>query len=272
LDLFGINLTPLKLMIAAVVLLAAGLGIYRYFTAADAKVRIVDVYNMEDDMGEFTRGVTQGDLISMLFRTENASALMVRENSDGAFLMVSFKISEKTLKKLVGENYPNFRMRKKDVVLQGDGDPVYPLFMFEPVKATSYTVKTKSLLPGGDDDDGGKGALKEAAVEAHQKDVAPSEENPWTHHGVLQVNPTGSSEFRGVRGMVVTYTHGQLPCKDVTITWNKGSEIWFGVKSQGTPGEIFLYDWRITCLFPRPASTKNLKLTVLGQGMSMNYP
>jgi hypothetical protein len=58
----------------------------------------------------------------------------------------------------------------------------------------------------------------------------------------------------------------------VTITWNRGSELWFGVKSQTTPGEIFLSGWTITCLFPRPASSKNLKLTVLGQNMTMNYP
>jgi hypothetical protein len=271
-NLFGIDLTPLKLMITAVVLLAAGFGIYRYFTAADAKVRVVDVYNMEDDLGEFTRGATTRDLISLLFHTENASAFVVRENRDGAFLQVSFKLSERTLKKLVGDNYTNFVMKKKDVVLQGDGDPIYPLFMFEAAKDKNLTVKTKSLLPGGDDEEGGKIAFKEPAVEAHQKEVASSEENPWTHPGTLQVNPSGSSEFRGVRGMVVTYTHGPLPCKEVAITWNKGSELWFGVKTQGTPGEIFLSDWRISCLFPRPTSTKNLRLTVLGQPMTMNYP
>jgi hypothetical protein len=272
LDLFGINLTPLKLMILAAVLLTAGFGIYRYFTAADANVRIVDVYNIDDDLSEFTRGVTQGDIISMLFRTENASALVVRENSDGDFLLVSFKLSERTLKKLVGDNYTNHIMKRKDIVLQGDGEPTYPLYVFESVKDKQYTVKTKSLLPGGDDENGGKGALKEPPVEAHQKDVAANKENPWTHPGTLQVNPTGSSEFRGTRGMVVTYAHGPLPCKEVTITWNRGSELWFGVKSQTTPGEIFLSGWTITCLFPRPASSKNLKLTVLGQNMTMNYP
>jgi len=38
------------------------------------------------------------------------------------------------------------------------------------------------------------------------------------------------------------------------------------------PLEIFLYSWRVTCLFPKPESTKNLKLTVLGRKLKMDYP
>jgi hypothetical protein len=270
LSLFGIDLTPLKLIVLAVVLLVGGLSVFLYVTAPEAKVRVVDVYNLEDDLHEFTTGAPEGNLIKLLLLANyKPKALIVQEKPDGAFLMVRFKISERTLKKLVGEDYPNFVLKKKDVVLQGDGDPIYPLFMFEPVKAPNYVIRTKSRLGDGD---GEKPEPLEPPVEAHQKDVAPSAENPWTHPGVLQVNPTGSSEFQGIRGMLVTYTHGRLPAKEVTITWDKDSAIWFGVKEQGTPGEIFLVDWRLTCLFPRPATTKNLKLTVLGQSLKMNYP
>jgi hypothetical protein len=44
------------------------------------------------------------------------------------------------------------------------------------------------------------------------------------------------------------------------------------VKEEKVPSEIFLYSWRITCLFPKPESTKNMKLTVLGRQMKMDYP
>src|SRR5262249_4412444 len=197
--------------------------------------------------------------------------------SKGTFLMVQFKLSERDLKKLVGERYETFVMHSKDLYLQGDGDPVYPLFIYEPDKSTpSVTVKVKSVL---EDDADKAGVLdKDKAdepgppIEARNKLVAPTSENPWTHEGVLKIDPNSKSTFQGVRGMVVTFDHGPLPSKEVKITWNEKCKFWYAVKEEEVPAEVFLYAWRITCLFPKPESTKNLKLTVLGRQMKMDYP
>ena len=245
--LFGINLTPLKLIIVAVIFCMAGAGAFLYLSAPEANVKVVDVYNLNDDLGE---------------------------HPDGGFLIVKFKLSERTLKKLLGPNqdYTNLVMKKKDVVLEGDGDPVYPLFLFEhEVNAKQFVVKKKSLL--GNDDDGKPEPIEAGDVfAAHTKPIAPTEESPWNHKGVLQVDPSGKSTFEGVRGMRVTFDHGPLPSKEIKITWDRDSFFRFGVKSEPVASEIWLYDWRITCLFPRPASSKLLKLTVLGKQLKMDYP
>ena len=187
---------------------------------------------------------------------------------------MKFKLSERTLKKLLGPNqdYTNLVMKKKDVVLQGDGDPVYPLFLFEhDYDAKEFVIKKKSLL--GDDAEEKPARIDAGEViVAHTKPVSPSQESPWNHEGLLKVDPTGKSTFRGIRGMQVTFDHGPLPSKEIKITWDDSSFFRFGVKEEEVASEIWLYDWRIACLFPRPASSKNLKLTVLGKPMSMDYP
>jgi hypothetical protein len=166
-------------------------------------------------------------------------------------------------------------MKKKDVVLQGEGDPVYPLFIFEPDKNTSSVmVHAKSLL----DDDAEKGARDVPEdigppIEEHDKPIAPTGDNPWTHKGFLHINPAaGKSTFEGVHGMIVTFDHGPLPTKELKITWNEKCKFWRAVKEEPVPAELFLYAWRVTCLFPKPESTKNLKLTVLGKKLKMDYP
>jgi hypothetical protein len=273
--LFGINLTPLKLIIVAVVFCMAGVGGFLYLSAPDATVKVVDVHNVNEDLGEFTIGGFDFGLLTAWIHRQQPTAFVVRENPDGAFLMINFKISERALKKLMGPNvdYTNFVMKKKDVVLEGDGDPVYPLFLFEhEVNAKQFVVKKKSLL-GGDDDEGKPEPIEAGDIfVAKTKNVQPSEESPWNHEGFLKVDPTGKSTFRGMRGMQVTFDHGPLPSKEIKITWNEGSFFRFGVKEEPVASEIWLYDWRITCLFPRPASTKNLKLTFLGKQLKMNYP
>ncbi len=72
--------------------------------------------------------------------------------------------------------------------------------------------------------------------------------------------------------MKVTFDHGELPTKEIKITWDSKSEFWFAVKREEVPSDLFLYSWRVTCIFPKPESTKNLKLTFLGKRLSMNYP
>src|SRR5207237_5605269 len=44
--LFGINLTPLKLIILAAVFCTAGVAAFLHFSAPEAKVQVVDVYNL----------------------------------------------------------------------------------------------------------------------------------------------------------------------------------------------------------------------------------
>jgi hypothetical protein len=276
LTLFGINLTLFKLMIFGVVMIMVGIFSFFYFTAPDAKVRVVDVYNLEDELNEFSSGQPRLDVIlNFLFHKEVPKPLILHENSKGAFLKVQFKISERELKKLVGEKYENFVMSKKDVVLEGDGEKVYPLFIYEPDKNTPFVKVTykdpfekegDNPAPREKPDDNGP------PFEAHKVLVAPSENNPWTHEGVLQIDPSGKSTFKGIRGMIVTYDHGPLPSKEIKITWNEDCHFWMGVKKEEVPAELFLYAWRITCLFPKPESTKNLKLTVLGKKLKMDYP
>src|SRR5262249_49307642 len=108
--------------------------------------------------------------------------------------------------------------------------------------------------------------------EEHKKLVSANEDNPWTHEGVLQINPSGKSTFKGVRGMVVTFDHGELPTKQITITWDGKSEFWYGVKKKRVPSYLFRYAGRLPCLFPNPPPPKTLKLTFLGKPLSMNYP
>ena len=274
--LFGINVTPLALIIMAAVFCMAGVGAFFHFTAPEASVKVVDVYNLNQDLGEFTTAEVDfhDAVMNALFRKEIPTAFVVREHREGGFLMIKFKISERTLKKLLGpdQKYENFVMKKKDVVLQGDGDPVYALFLFErEYNAKDYVVKTKSIL--GDDDEGKPKRIDAGDVfEAKEKPVSPKEDSPWNHEGLLKVNPSGKSTFKGVRGMIVTFDHGPLPSKDIKVTWDDQSFFRFGVKEEEVASEIWLYDWRITCLFPRPASTKNLRLTVLGKPMKMDYP
>jgi hypothetical protein len=282
LTLFGIDMTPLKLMIVGVVFLMVGFFTFMYFSGAEAKVRVVDIYDLEEDLSEFCQGRPQMDVIlNFLFHKQIPRPFVVQENSKGTFLLVQFKLSERDLKKLVGERYENFVMKGKDVVLQGDGEPVHPLFIYEPDKNTpSVTVKVKSMVEEEMEKDGlgglaGKGDKGDDAgppFEAHNKLIAPSAENPWTHEGVLKVDPSSKSTFQGVRGMIVTFDHGPLPSKEVKITWNEKCKFWHAVKEEEVPSEVFLYAWRITCLFPKPESTKNLKLTVLGRQMKMDYP
>jgi hypothetical protein len=272
-------MTPLKLMILGVVVIMAGFFSFMYFSAPDAKVRVVDVYDLEEDLGEFVHGQAQMDaILNFLFKKEIPRPFVLQENSKGSFLMVQFKLSERDMKKLVGERYENHIMKKKDVMLQGDGDPVYPLFIYEPDKNTSsVTVKRKSLFEKDDEEKPEKGAREAPEddgppIEAHDKLIAPTEDNPWTHRGILHINPAGKSTFEGTHGMVVTFDHGPLPSKEVKITWNEKCKFWYAVKEEEVPAEIFLYSWRLTCLFPKPESTKNLKLTVLGKQLKMDYP
>jgi hypothetical protein len=273
--LFGINFTPLKLIIMAIVLLVGGVSAFLYFNAPEATVKVVDVYDLEEDLGDMMQGQPAMDVIMhFLFKKEIPKPLVLHEHKDGKFLMVKFKISEKTLKKLVGERYENFIMKKKDVVLQGDGDPVYPIFIYEPDRNTpSVTAKSKpAIMDDGDKEPREKPEEPGPPIERRTKTIAPSEETPWTHKGVLEINPDGKSVFEGVRGMRVFFDHGPLPSHEIKMTWNEGSHFWYGVKEEEVPAEIFLYAWRITCLFPKPEFTKNLKLTVLGKNFKMDYP
>jgi hypothetical protein len=258
----------------AVIFCVAGAGAFLYFSGAEAKVKVVDVYNLEEDLGEFMTGQAQMDVIlNVLFHKEIPKPLVLHENSEGTFLMIKFKLSERSLKKLVGERYENFIMKKKDAVLEAGGETYYPLFIYQPdVGTPSVTVKAKKLLDDDDKEEGGKPEPLGRMIEAHTKPVAPDEENPWTHEGVLQVNPSGKSTFKGIRGMIVYFDHGPLPTREMKITWNKDSSFWYATREEGVPAEVWLYDWRITCLFPKPASTKGLKFTVLGKTMKMDYP
>jgi len=281
LTLFGIDMTPLKLMIVGVVFLMAGFFTFMYFSGAEAKVRVVDIYDLEEDLSEFCHGRPQMDVIlNFLFHKQIPRPFVLQENSKGTFLMVQFKLSERDLKKLVGERYENFIMKGKDVVLQSDGEPVHPLFIYEPDKNTpSVTVKVKSIMEEDAEKAGVAGLVEKdkgddagPPFEARNKLIAPSPENPWTHEGVLKIDPNSKSTFQGVRGMIVTFDHGPLPSKEVKITWNEKCKFWYAVKEEEVPAEVFLYAWRINCLFPKPESTKNLKLTVLGRQMKMDYP
>jgi hypothetical protein len=148
LTLFGIDFTLLKLIIAAVVLSMGGLGALFYFSAPDAKVKVVDVYNIDDDLTEFTEGIMFMDVLEHFIHHKHPpKRLVLRENSDGTFLIVKFKLSERDIRKLVGEKYEDFVMKKKDVVLQAGEETVYPLFLFQPdVRIPSVTVKNKDPL------------------------------------------------------------------------------------------------------------------------------
>jgi len=277
LTLFGIDMTPLKLMIVGVVMIMAGFFSFMYFSAPDAKVRVVDVYDLDEDLTEFVHGRPQMDeIITYLVLKEIPRHFILQENSKGTFLVVQFKLSERDMKKLVGERYENHVMKPKDVVLQGDGDPAYPLFIYEPDKNTpSVTVRSKSIFDDDDDEKGKRDVPDDIGppIEARNKLVQPSEDNPWNHEGVLKINPAaGKSTFEGTHGMVVTFDHGPLPTKELKITWNEKCKFWCAVKQEAVPAEIFLYAWRVTCLFPKPESTKNLTLTVLGRKMKMDYP
>jgi len=278
LTLFGIDFTLLKLIIAAAVLSVGGLGALFYFSAPDTKVKVVDVYDLEEDLNEFTQGPIFMDvLLAHFFHQHPPKSLVVRENSDGTFLMVRFKLSERDIRKLVGEKYENFVMKKKDVVLQAGDETLNPLFLFQPdVRTPSVTVKNKDPLhPEKEDEQPApqeKAAEPPPLIEARKKLVAPGEGNTWTHEGVLQIDPAAKSVFKGIRGMIVTFDHGPLPSKEIKITWNQGSDFYYGAREEPVPGELWLYDWRIVCLFPRTASTKAMKLTVIGKPLKMNYP
>jgi hypothetical protein len=272
-SLFGIDLTPLKLIIFLVIVLSAGFFSFMYFTAPDAKVRVVDIYNVDDDLGEFILDPTAFEdlVLNFMFHKEIPRRFVLRDSSDGGFLMVQFKISERALKKIVGEKYENTLLTKKDVVIQGDGEPVYPLYLYQAdVKVQKLEIKPKKRK--GEEEELEKPEPPASKPEEHKKLVSANEDNPWTHEGVLQINPSGKSTFKGVRGMVVTFDHGELPTKQITITWDGKSEFWYGVKKEEVPSDLFLYAWRVTCLFPKPSSTKNLKLTFLGKPLTMNYP
>jgi len=271
--LFGIDLTPLKLIIVGAVFCIAGVGAFLYLSGSEAQVKVVDVYNLSEDLAEFTTGeVDFHDVVmNALFKKEIPTAFVVRPQSDGNFLMVKFKLSERTMKKLVGPDYLNFVMKKKDVVLQNDEEELHPIFLFEHEKnIKEYIIKPKKLL----DDDEGKPERVDAGevIEAHNKPISARPESPWNHEGLLHIDTSGKSTFKGIRGMKVTYDHGPLPSKEVKITWDPDSFFRFGVKQEEIASEIWLYDWRVTCLFPRPASTKHLKLTVIGKQMKMDYP
>jgi len=277
LTLFGINLTPLKLMIFGVVLLMAGFFSFMYFNAPDARVRVVDVYDLEEDLDEFVHGHAQMDaILNFLFHKQIPRPFILQENSKGTFLMVQFKLSERDLKKLVAERYENYVMTAKDVVLQGEGDPIRPLFIYEPDKNTPFVKVTRKSLIDPDNDKGEPRAQPDddgPPIEDHYKAVHPTEDNIWTHEGTLHIDPAaGMSTFKGNHGMIVTFDHGPLPTKELKITWNENCKFWYAVKEEEVPAEVFLYAWRVTCLFPKPESTKNLTLTVLGKKMKMDYP
>ncbi len=274
--LFGIDLTLFKLMILGVVTIVAGFFSFLYFTAPDVKVRVVDVYDLDEGLGAFMRDPTQFEdvVMNILFHKEIPRRFVLRDSSEGAFLVVQFKISERTLKKLVGEKYENTLLTKKDVVLQGDGDPVYPLYLYQ-ADTNVRKLEIKPKKRKGKEPDQGEPNDPEPdgpPIEPHKKLVAPNEDNPWTHEGVLQIDPKGKSTFKGVRGMIVTFEHGSLPAKKINVTWDGKSEFWYGIKKEEVPPDLFLYAWRVTCLFPKPASTKNLKLTFLGKPLKMDYP
>src|SRR5205823_10442537 len=91
--LFGINLTPLKLSILAAVFCTAGVAAFLHFSAPEAKVQVVDVYNLSQDLGEFGAGdVDFHDVVmKALFKKQIPTAFVLRESRDGGFLMVKFK-------------------------------------------------------------------------------------------------------------------------------------------------------------------------------------
>src|SRR5438876_7203 len=94
--LFGINLTLLKLIIAAVVLCVGGLGAFLYMAAPQAKVKVVDVYDIEEDLTEFTDGPIFMDvLVHFVHHKHPPKSLVIRENSEGTFLLIKFKLSER---------------------------------------------------------------------------------------------------------------------------------------------------------------------------------
>jgi hypothetical protein len=277
LTLFGIDMTPLKLIIFFALIISAGVFAFLYFSAPDARVRVVDVYGVDNDLDEFMLDATQIEDVVMkfMFHKEIPRRFVVRDSKEGAFLLVQFKISERALKKIVGEKYENTLLSKKDVILEGDGETVNPLYLYQAdVGIKKVEIKPKKRKGEEEEpEDRRKPDPDGPPKEAHKKDVSPSEDNPWTHKGELQIDPTGGkSTFQGVRGMRVTYEHGPLPTNQILITWDDKSEFWYGVKKEEVPSDLFLYAWRVTCLFPKPASTKNLKLTFLGKRLTMDYP
>src|SRR5260370_4679727 len=124
LTLFGITMTPLKLMILGVVVVMAGFFSFMYLSAPDAKGRVVDVYDLEEDLTEFVHGRPQMDeIITFLVLREIPSHFILQKNSKGTFLMFQFKLSERDMKKLAGKTYNNFIIKKKAYTLTPDTDP-----------------------------------------------------------------------------------------------------------------------------------------------------
>jgi hypothetical protein len=281
-NLFGIDLTLTRLLVAVVVLGAAGFGLLWWLSRPGPRpeARRVDVYAA-------LTGIRQS-----VFR--QPTLLITRDDPQGEFLLVKFKVPKKQFDKRFADAKGPVLLPAQEIQLQGPDKAVTPLFLVSQVDSGSGYQLT---YPGGEvfaweRSGDGKTEIVKKPPDLYEC-LGPRPGSPWQSRGELEIHKPGTSHFRGEHGLTVDFQHhldlkeiGSAPPEEraeirkeldalnqqVQVTWDAASSGWLAAEAVEEPAEPFLFGWELTCVFPLPATSGKLTLSVLGQPMPLDVP
>jgi hypothetical protein len=241
----GISVTPVKLAVLGVFLLALGwLAIFHNpFQSTKPTARPMDVFQARFRVGKLNSSRIPDGTKVFLEGLRGADLVVMRPNSKSDTMVVTFTISGKALDRMFGDKSMIAKLRADDLQLQC-GDQVSKPICFLVAELDSekmnwyYRRQDNAEEVGATVEPGGRNSPTLKVRQANDRD--------W--------------DVQSDSGMSVACT--MKPEEDrVQITWDKKSTGWKAIRSAERPSTVGL-GWDVTCLFPKPADVKNMQLKV----------
>jgi hypothetical protein len=301
-SLGSLDFTPVSTFVFGGATLALVVGIILLFTltpvaswfSSDPEVKVVDVYTAVNGLRYTDIGERVLNRATVAYTIPGNRKLMVtRENPEGRFLLVTFKIKYSEVQKAFpGPNISVF-VKETDVELEADGEKIQPLFVTDQWREPKEGYRLGFNPPREEPRE--EGDWRGPTPKRELRDYLGPGLGPynWTHEGTL-TDDGNIIRFEGKGGMVVTT---ELNARDsgsrerarpekkrpgefivdspdsfINVSCNKGSFAWLVNREIEQPNEI-ARKWEISCLFPRPKGAgKEYRLRILGTYQTVKLP
>lgn len=273
-NVLGIDFNALRLLIVVLVLGAGFTGLF--FMARRAGKVIVEVKRV--DAWAAITGIShkiQG----------TAHLIVTRDDSAGKFILIRFKMPSRVFEKHFADQKGLTALDAATIQLQsGSGDLSRCVFLVSTAQEGGYTV---------DPHHHGKNILTGIRSDTLFECLGPAPDSPWITEGVWQSQGELPSRFLATSGMEVQFTAStpkpaevEVPpgtsaeekklleglSVGVHVNWDEKSTASLGVDAMDEPSSRFLTGWEITCLFPAPRTTDQLRLVVLEASYPVTLP
>ena len=274
-NVLGIDFNALRLLIVVLVLGAGFTGVF--FMVRRAGKVIVEVKRV--DAWVAITGIShkiQG----------TAHLIVTHDYSAGKFILIRFKMPSRVFEQHFADQKGLTALDAATIQLRsGSGELSRCVFLVPTAQQGGYTVDPRHH---------GKNILTGIRSDTLFECLGPAPDSPWNTDGVWQSRGDVPSRFLAASGMEVQFTSPPAPKPEdlqlppgaspeekklleemsmgVHVTWDDKSTALLGVEAMDEPSSRFLTGWEITCLFPAPRDTGDLRLVVLEASYPVSLP